>query len=100
MGDIQVSEILIPILEELENVKAGLADLSQGPHRMDDINPFQDVLRAIDGNRVDGVFGGDPQGNIPEGQGLCHDLLAECYELVEICTDSAEDPDNDNPDED
>lgn len=37
------------------------------------------MLNAIDMKRVDGVFCGSPSTMVPEGQGTCADLLANCY---------------------
>jgi len=41
-------------------------------------------LANIDNLRVDGKFL-DSDGNVPEGQGVLHGMLDECYEVGFIC---------------
>lgn len=38
-------------------------------------------LASIDNMRMNGAFA-DEEGNIPEGQAICIDLLDECYDIL------------------
>ena len=46
-----------------------------------ELYPYGMKLNSIDGMRVGGKFMTE-DGQIPEGQGTVHALLAECYELL------------------
>lgn len=46
-----------------------------------ELYPYGMKLNSIDAMRVGGKFMTE-DGNIPEGQGTVHALLAECYELL------------------
>ena len=84
---------LVPIKDELEKVRSGLQALRGKNHSMDDLNPFQDQLRKLDGKREKGMF--LVNGEIPKGgQAALAELIDDCYDLVEELTDTAQDADD------
>lgn len=56
-------------------------------------------LAALDSQRVDGKFIPE-DGSIPEGQGILHDLLGECYNLQMELQHASEESDDDGDSED
>ncbi|KAI9254044.1 hypothetical protein BY458DRAFT_558957 [Sporodiniella umbellata] len=80
---IPVSESLTPVYNQLTSVRQCLLAVKDTGSSCspEELYPYQMKLSSIDTMRIDGKFY-DDQGNIPEGQGLCVDILEECYTIL------------------
>lgn len=76
-----VSEALLPVYNQLQTLKRCLLEVkaSGGVSSPRELYPYSMKLNSLDNMRVDGKFmlGND----IPEGQGIVNELLAECFDL-------------------
>jgi len=76
-----VSEALLPVYNQLQTLKRCLVEVknSGGVSSPRELYPYSMKLNSLDNMRVDGKFmvGND----IPEGQGIVNELLAECFDL-------------------
>ncbi|KAJ1547617.1 hypothetical protein HK096_002021, partial [Nowakowskiella sp. JEL0078] len=70
------------IRNQLETLKRCLEQLGKWKVELDDTEliPYQLKIASIDNMRVDGKF--TVNGLVPEGQGILHVLINECYELL------------------
>ncbi|KAI8619404.1 hypothetical protein BC830DRAFT_1104467 [Chytriomyces sp. MP71] len=96
-----VSESLMPIYNQLMTLRKCFLELQRWKVKlsMRDITMYQMKLSMLDNKRVDGKFIAD-DGEIPEGQGILHDLLDECYQLQVELQHAAEEDDGDDDFED
>ncbi|CAO3703018.1 unnamed protein product [Rhizopus stolonifer] len=86
-----VSESLIPVYNQLTSVRQCLLAVKNtgSPCSPEELYPYQMKLSSIDTLRKDGKFY-DDRGNIPEGQGLCVEVLEECYSILSLLRDESE----------
>ncbi|KAJ3300699.1 hypothetical protein HK104_007600 [Borealophlyctis nickersoniae] len=83
-----VDESLIPIYNQLTTLKNCLSELVRWRVSLTsaEMIPYQLRFAGFDNlvhhQRVDGKFL-DANGNCPEGQGVLHQLMAQCYELIQ-----------------
>ncbi|OQO05270.1 hypothetical protein B0A48_09037 [Cryoendolithus antarcticus] len=86
-----VSEALLPIYNQLLTLKRCLVEVQNngGVDSPRELYPYSMKLNSIDNMKKDGAFRiGD---EIPEGQGSCISLLAECFEMAyELRTEAQE----------
>ncbi|KAJ1983788.1 hypothetical protein H4R33_004623 [Dimargaris cristalligena] len=78
-----VAEPLVPIHNQLRTLRQCLLAVKKygGPFSPRDLYPYQMKLSSIDNLRIHGKFL-DDEGNTPEGQGVIHSLLNECYDII------------------
>ncbi|KAG1153030.1 hypothetical protein G6F37_000008 [Rhizopus arrhizus] len=88
---VPVSEALTPVYNQLTSVRQCLLAVKNinAPCSIEELYPYQMKLSSIDDMRKDGKFY-DDTGNIPEGQGLCVDILEECYNILGSLKDQSE----------
>ncbi|KAJ3128513.1 hypothetical protein HK098_004143 [Nowakowskiella sp. JEL0407] len=81
---------LVGLKNQLETLNKCLDQLVRWKVKLDDeeLVPYQLKIARIDSKRVDGKFMVD--GTVPEGQGLLHSLLHDCYEKIAELKDSNE----------
>ncbi|KAI9202752.1 uncharacterized protein BJ171DRAFT_513124 [Polychytrium aggregatum] len=84
MSSEPVSEDLMPILRKLQSIRQCLMSLCRWKITlsMRELIPYQIALAAIDNGRRDGKFL-SASGEVPEGQGILHELLSHCYDLLD-----------------
>ncbi|KAI8364255.1 hypothetical protein BD560DRAFT_403434 [Blakeslea trispora] len=89
---VPVSEALTPVYNQLTTVRQCLMAVKKinAPCSAEELYPYQMKLASIENLRKDGKFY-DDQGDIPEGQALCVDVLEECYSLLNSLRDLSED---------
>lgn len=80
-----VSPSLMPLHNQLITLRKCLVELRRWKVSMSsrELIPYQMKLASIDNKRVDGKFLDAATGEVGEGQGLLHDLLFQCFELLE-----------------
>ncbi|KAJ1342026.1 hypothetical protein BSLG_003431 [Batrachochytrium salamandrivorans] len=78
-----VADSLMPIYNQLRTLQRCINELKRWRVALtpQELIPYQLKLSAIDGQRQDGKFL-DESGEVPGGQGILHDLLSDCYELL------------------
>ncbi|KAF9924619.1 hypothetical protein FBU30_005442 [Linnemannia zychae] len=78
-----IAEALMPIHNQLLTVRRCLLEVKKwgGDFTVRDLYPYQMKLSQLDNMRVDGKFL-DKNKEIPEGQGICNNLLSECYDIL------------------
>jgi len=78
-----IAESLSPIHNQLLTLRRCLLELKKwgGPFTVRELYPYQMKLASLDNMRVEGKYL-DPDGNIPEGQGIVMSLLNECYDIL------------------
>ncbi|KAG1454348.1 hypothetical protein G6F56_007343 [Rhizopus delemar] len=93
---VPVSESLTPVYNHLTSVRKCLLAVKNigAPCSAEELYPYQMKLSSIENMRKDGKFY-DDCGNIPEGQGLCVDILDECYKILDSLGNESEN--NPNP---
>ncbi|KAJ3031701.1 UNVERIFIED_CONTAM: hypothetical protein HDU68_001218 [Siphonaria sp. JEL0065] len=96
-----VDESLMPIYNTLMTLRKCFLELQRWKVKlsMRDLTMYQVKLAALDNQRKDGKFIGE-DGSIPEGQGILHDLLDECYNLQVELQQASEESDDEYYDED
>ncbi|KAI8347607.1 hypothetical protein EDC96DRAFT_578154 [Choanephora cucurbitarum] len=89
---VPVSEALTPVYNQLTTVRQCLMAVKKigAPCSDEELYPYQMKLASIENLRKDGKFY-DDNGDIPEGQALCVDVLEECYSLLNSLRDISED---------
>ncbi|KAJ1555860.1 hypothetical protein HK405_011588 [Cladochytrium tenue] len=95
-----VADALLPMYTQLETIHRCLLELKKWRVRMSprDLSMYQMRLAAIDNQRVDGRFL-DEDGAVPEGQGILHEKLHDCYEMLQALQHaSSSAPDEDSLD--
>ncbi|KAJ3266938.1 hypothetical protein HDU77_008283 [Chytriomyces hyalinus] len=95
-----VSESLLPIYNQLMTLRKCFLELRRWKVKlaMRDLTMYQIKLAIIDNKRVDGKFVGN-DGEVPEGQGILHELLSECYHLQAELQQNSEEIDDDDFDD-
>ncbi|KAJ3066548.1 hypothetical protein HDU99_003818 [Rhizoclosmatium hyalinum] len=95
-----VDESLMPVYNTLMTLRKCFLELQRWKVKlsMRDLTMYQLKLAALDNQRVDGKFIGD-DGSIPEGQGILHELLAECYTLQSELQQASEESDDEEFDD-
>ncbi|CEG71431.1 hypothetical protein RMATCC62417_07166 [Rhizopus microsporus] len=88
---VPVSESLMPVYNQLTSVRQCLMAVKKlgAPCSSEELYPYQMKLSSIDNLKKDGKFY-DDRGNIPEGQGLCIDILEECYGILNSLREESE----------
>ncbi|KAJ3061089.1 hypothetical protein HK102_009251, partial [Quaeritorhiza haematococci] len=104
-----VADSLIPVYNQLLTLRTCVQELRKWKVVLSsrELIPYQLKLASIDNMRIDGKFVDPTTGLVPEGQGILHDLIHDCYEALEILqnqaaeADATEDPDSSSdPDDD
>ncbi|KAJ3352141.1 hypothetical protein HDU83_008324 [Entophlyctis luteolus] len=91
-----VAESLMPVYIQLFTLRKCFLELQRWKVSlsMRDLTMYQVKLAALDNQRIDGKFCAE-DGSIPEGQGILHELLSECYNLQTDLMHASEDTDDD-----
>ncbi|KAI8805667.1 hypothetical protein BJ742DRAFT_819601 [Cladochytrium replicatum] len=78
-----VADELMGVYRQLDTLRRCLVELVRWKVQLSEreLIPYQLKLAGIDNMRVDGKFLGS-HGNVPEGQGVLHVLLNECFERM------------------
>ncbi|KAI8092151.1 uncharacterized protein B0P05DRAFT_524960 [Gilbertella persicaria] len=88
---VPVSEALTPVYNQLTTVRQCLLAVQKtgAPCSAEELYPYQMKLASIEDLRKDGKFY-DDNGDIPEGQALCVDVLEECYSILDSLRENSE----------
>ncbi|KAJ3074360.1 hypothetical protein HDU98_011429 [Podochytrium sp. JEL0797] len=92
-----VGESVMPVYNELMTLRKCFLELIRWKVKLSarDLTMYGVKLSMLDSKRVDGKFIAE-DGSIPEGQGILHDLLDECYNLRNELQETAEEDDSDD----
>ncbi|KAJ3103130.1 hypothetical protein HK100_004256 [Physocladia obscura] len=95
-----VADALMPVYNHLMTLRKCFLELQRWrvPLTMRDLTLYQVKLAKLDNQRVDGKFCAE-DGSIPEGQGILHDLLDQCYSLQTELLLASEDTGDEEEDE-